>query len=108
MATTSTSKNIDEEIQKFHGLGLDSWLTDQCKAMGLKKPTEIQQNCIPPILRGNGFSFFFYLSCTFAYLEIVGYISRMYTTWIGNCYRFASNCFPMIAASKYRQIQYFD
>ena len=27
---------------------------------------------------------------------------RMYTTWIGNCYRFASNCFPMIAASKYR------
>ena len=27
---------------------------------------------------------------------------RMCTTWIGNCYRFASNCFPMIAASKYR------
>ena len=59
MATISTSKNIDEEIQKFHGLGLDNWLTDQCKAMGLKKPTEIQQNCIPPILRGNGFSPFY-------------------------------------------------
>ena len=27
-------------------------------------------------------------------------LTRMYTTWIGNCYRFASNCFPMIAIRK--------
>ncbi|XP_076236495.1 putative ATP-dependent RNA helicase Dbp45A [Calliopsis andreniformis] len=34
-------------------LNLSSWIVTQCNSMGLKKPTEIQQNCIPQILAGN-------------------------------------------------------
>lgn len=52
MATCGTSQCDSEVTDKFHDLGLDDWLTDQCKAMGLKKPTPIQQNCIPHILLG--------------------------------------------------------
>lgn len=36
----------------FKSLGLDTWLVQQCTEMGLKQPTEIQQNCIPEILHG--------------------------------------------------------
>ncbi|KAJ8307857.1 hypothetical protein KUTeg_014590 [Tegillarca granosa] len=36
----------------FKELGLNEWLYNQCKAMGLSKPTQIQTNCIPPILEG--------------------------------------------------------
>lgn len=36
----------------FKELGLNEWLYNQCKAMGLTKPTQIQTNCIPPILEG--------------------------------------------------------
>ncbi|EDO43011.1 predicted protein [Nematostella vectensis] len=36
----------------FAGLGLNKWLVSQCVAMGIKKPTEIQLNCVPPILQG--------------------------------------------------------
>ncbi|KAL4228104.1 putative ATP-dependent RNA helicase ddx49 [Mactra antiquata] len=34
----------------FANTGLHEWLTDQCKTMGISKPTEIQVNCIPHIL----------------------------------------------------------
>ena len=36
----------------FKSLGLHRWLTRQCKEMGIAKPTEIQENTIPEILRG--------------------------------------------------------
>ncbi|XP_046358343.1 probable ATP-dependent RNA helicase DDX49 [Haliotis rufescens] len=36
----------------FLELGLNDWLARQCAAMGLNRPTEIQLNCIPPILVG--------------------------------------------------------
>lgn len=36
----------------FFGLGLNKWLVNQCDAVGIKSPTEIQQKCIPPILEG--------------------------------------------------------
>ncbi|XP_033634384.1 probable ATP-dependent RNA helicase DDX49 [Asterias rubens] len=36
----------------FSSLGLHNWLSDQCKSMGISKPTPVQQHCIPPILRG--------------------------------------------------------
>lgn len=36
----------------FSGLGLNKWLVNQCDAVGIKSPTEIQQKCIPPILEG--------------------------------------------------------
>lgn len=37
----------------FSGLGLHNWLVKQCDAVGIKRPTPIQHNCIPPILKGN-------------------------------------------------------
>ena len=40
---------------EFDDLGLDEWLIKQCKQMGLSKPTEIQQNCVPHILKGDQF-----------------------------------------------------
>ena len=36
----------------FPSLGVNAWLTRQCQEMGITKPTEIQQNCIPQILAG--------------------------------------------------------
>ncbi|XP_076675964.1 putative ATP-dependent RNA helicase Dbp45A isoform X2 [Andrena cerasifolii] len=37
----------------FTELKLSTWIVNQCNSMGLKKPTPIQQNCIPQILAGN-------------------------------------------------------
>jgi len=37
----------------FPSLGVNGWLTRQCQEMGITKPTEIQQHCIPQILAGN-------------------------------------------------------
>ncbi|KAG7207131.1 hypothetical protein KM043_001005 [Ampulex compressa] len=36
----------------FRELGLNSWIVGQCDSMGLKKPTPIQEGCIPRILAG--------------------------------------------------------
>ncbi|XP_031839902.1 putative ATP-dependent RNA helicase Dbp45A isoform X2 [Nomia melanderi] len=36
----------------FAELNLSPWIISQCNSMGLKKPTPIQQNCIPKILAG--------------------------------------------------------
>ncbi|XP_051828253.1 probable ATP-dependent RNA helicase DDX49 isoform X1 [Antechinus flavipes] len=36
----------------FAELGLASWLVAQCKQLGLKHPTPVQQNCVPAILEG--------------------------------------------------------
>ncbi|XP_077278013.1 putative ATP-dependent RNA helicase Dbp45A [Temnothorax americanus] len=43
---------MSEEVKDFSHLKLNSWLLAQCESMGLKKPTPIQQNCIPQILTG--------------------------------------------------------
>eukprot|EP00057_Strongylocentrotus_purpuratus_P030475 XP_781784.3 PREDICTED: probable ATP-dependent RNA helicase DDX49 [Strongylocentrotus purpuratus] len=48
----------DFEVEKgkrlsFSGLGLHDWLVRQCEAVGIKQPTPIQHNCIPPILKGS-------------------------------------------------------
>jgi len=40
-------------MSTFGSLGITNWLSRQCEEMGLSKPTEIQQQCIPPILQGN-------------------------------------------------------
>ncbi|XP_073249201.1 probable ATP-dependent RNA helicase DDX49 [Porites lutea] len=42
----------EESTCTFSGLGLNKWLVNQCDAVGIKSPTEIQQKCIPPILEG--------------------------------------------------------
>lgn len=36
----------------FSSLGLSDWLIQQCKQMGISKPTPVQENCIPAILDG--------------------------------------------------------
>ncbi|KYN05886.1 putative ATP-dependent RNA helicase DDX49 [Cyphomyrmex costatus] len=43
---------MSEEVKHFSDLKLNSWLLAQCESMDLKKPTPIQQNCIPRILMG--------------------------------------------------------
>ncbi|XP_071845393.1 probable ATP-dependent RNA helicase DDX49 [Apostichopus japonicus] len=47
----------DMEVEKsfqssFTKLGLDDWLIDQCKSVGITRPSAIQHHCIPPILKG--------------------------------------------------------
>ncbi|KAI8478681.1 putative ATP-dependent RNA helicase ddx49 [Branchiostoma belcheri] len=38
--------------KKFSQLGIDEWLIKQCDSLGIKSPTFVQENCIPPILKG--------------------------------------------------------
>ena len=42
----------DTVNKTFADLGLNEWLINQCKAVGLLKPTPIQNNCVPEILKG--------------------------------------------------------
>ncbi|KAI4485794.1 hypothetical protein M0804_006283 [Polistes exclamans] len=39
--------------KSFANLNLNSWIITQCNSMGLKKPTPIQEQCIPRILAGD-------------------------------------------------------
>ncbi|XP_015178808.1 PREDICTED: probable ATP-dependent RNA helicase DDX49 [Polistes dominula] len=41
------------DCKSFANLNLNSWIITQCNSMGLKKPTPIQQQCIPRILAGD-------------------------------------------------------
>ncbi len=36
----------------FESLCLSDWLVGQLAAVGIKEPTPVQANCIPPILEG--------------------------------------------------------
>uniref|UniRef100_A0A671PWP3 RNA helicase n=1 Tax=Sinocyclocheilus anshuiensis TaxID=1608454 RepID=A0A671PWP3_9TELE len=36
----------------FESLGLSEWLMQQCKRMGISRPTPVQEKCIPAILEG--------------------------------------------------------
>lgn len=36
----------------FKALGLNQWLCDQLKELNIKKPSPVQENCIPEILAG--------------------------------------------------------
>ncbi|KAL2728373.1 putative ATP-dependent RNA helicase DDX49 [Vespula maculifrons] len=44
---------MTSNCQSFTDLNLNSWIISQCNSMGLKKPTPIQQQCIPRILAGD-------------------------------------------------------
>lgn len=44
-----TSKKI---MTSFQELGLSKWIVKSCNALGMNKPTPIQQYCIPPALKG--------------------------------------------------------
>jgi ATP-dependent RNA helicase DDX49/DBP8 len=41
-----------EEITSFEGLGLTDWLVRACRELGMKRPTPVQQGCVPQILAG--------------------------------------------------------
>lgn len=41
-----------EIMAGFSQLGIDDWLVQQCRSVGLKSPTPIQQHCTEPILQG--------------------------------------------------------
>lgn len=43
---------MDAERPSFASLGLSDWLVGQLTAVGIKEPTPVQANCIPPILEG--------------------------------------------------------
>lgn len=45
---------VDEKTRcsSFLDLGLSDWLVKQCEAVGMSKPTPIQYNCVPEILKG--------------------------------------------------------
>ena len=43
---------VDKVLNTFAELGLNQWLVDQCQAVGMKKPTPIQMNCVPEIIKG--------------------------------------------------------
>jgi ATP-dependent RNA helicase DDX49/DBP8 len=40
------------EERDFEALGLESWLVSACASVGMKRPTDVQWNCIPPVLEG--------------------------------------------------------
>ncbi|KAJ8976708.1 hypothetical protein NQ317_005926, partial [Molorchus minor] len=42
----------DDKCRKFFELYLNHWIVRQCTTIGVKTPTLIQLNCIPPILNG--------------------------------------------------------
>ncbi|XP_062868687.1 probable ATP-dependent RNA helicase DDX49 isoform X1 [Trichomycterus rosablanca] len=39
-------------MSTFASLGLSDWLIDQCKQLGISRPTPVQENCVPAILEG--------------------------------------------------------
>ncbi|XP_061172252.1 probable ATP-dependent RNA helicase DDX49 [Saccostrea echinata] len=51
-AMASSSKQKLKSGEQFEKLELNEWLWAQCHTMGLRQPTPIQVNCIPPILEG--------------------------------------------------------
>ena len=40
------------EERQFQALGLEGWLVAACASVGMKRPTDVQWNCIPPVLAG--------------------------------------------------------
>ncbi|KAG0263225.1 putative RNA helicase [Actinomortierella ambigua] len=46
------SEDEFQSKKNFAELGLSSWLVNALKAMSIRKPSEIQENCIPHILSG--------------------------------------------------------
>lgn len=43
---------MDVKMSDFSALGLSEWLSQQCRQMGINKPTPVQQSCVPAILEG--------------------------------------------------------
>ncbi len=53
----ATKVHVDSSIGpspliSFLNLGLDPWIVKKCELVGIRHPTPVQANCIPPILQG--------------------------------------------------------
>ena len=50
----AASAVVDEDLfnKNITDLGLNEWLTVQCKTLHMTRPTPIQLYCIPEILKG--------------------------------------------------------
>lgn len=48
----NTNHNDNEKSTSFKGLGLCNWICQATNSMGFKNPTDIQNACIPSILKG--------------------------------------------------------
>ncbi|KAF6151755.1 hypothetical protein GIB67_010329 [Kingdonia uniflora] len=46
------SDDSDASSRSFSDIGLAEWAINTCKELGMKKPTPVQQHCIPHILAG--------------------------------------------------------
>eukprot|EP00960_Hanusia_phi_P064897 765951-Hanusia_phi.AAC.3 len=42
----------ESEERDFSSLGIENWLVSACNAVGLRRPTDVQWNCIPAALAG--------------------------------------------------------
>lgn len=49
---SKTINNKRASSNSFEELGLSDWLVKQCKVVGIKRPTTVQTNLIPEILKG--------------------------------------------------------
>jgi len=49
MADSNSTSGISKSFSDF---GLSDWLVKQCSVVGIKKPTAVQGNLIPEILKG--------------------------------------------------------
>lgn len=49
---TESPKALPATLQTFQGLGLSAWLSNKCDSIGIRRPTPVQSNCIPEILKG--------------------------------------------------------
>ncbi|XP_952388.1 ATP-dependent RNA helicase, putative [Theileria annulata] len=44
--------NKKENLETFEGLGVPNWIIEICKSLQIKKPTKIQQLCLPSAFKG--------------------------------------------------------
>ncbi|KAJ4970488.1 hypothetical protein NE237_003587 [Protea cynaroides] len=51
--TLEKSTDPKSHTYSFSDLGLSEWTIQTCKELGMKRPTPVQQHCIPRILAGN-------------------------------------------------------
>ncbi|DBA02458.1 TPA: hypothetical protein N0F65_008672 [Lagenidium giganteum] len=48
----SSAVEASSVLISFLNLGLDPWIVKKCELVGIRHPTPVQANCIPPILQG--------------------------------------------------------
>ena len=51
-AARESEPQQQEEPETFKQLGLNDWLAKVCSSLGMQRPTQVQQGCIPAILAG--------------------------------------------------------